>query len=100
MSDLAIEAKRLVKRFPGGVVAVDGLDLQVPRGTVYGLIGRNGAGKTTTLRLLAGVLLPDEGSAEVLGREMWSAAPEDRARMAYVSQQQRLHQGLTTEELC
>src|SRR6185295_13994335 len=100
MSDAAIEATDLYKIFPGGVTAVDGLDLSIPRGTVYGLIGRNGAGKTTTLRLLAGVLLPDQGSARVLGREMWSATPEERAKMAYVSQLQRLHQGMTIEELC
>ena len=100
MSDAAIEARGLYKTFPGGVVAVDGLDLTIPRGTVYGLIGRNGAGKSTTLRMLAGVLIPERGNALVLGREMWSATPEERAAMAYVSQLQRLHEWMTTEELC
>jgi ABC-2 type transport system ATP-binding protein len=100
MSDAAIEARDLYKTFPGGVIAVDGLDLSVPRGTVYGLIGRNGAGKTTTLRMLAGILLPERGTANVLGRDMWSAPPEARARMAYVSQLQKIHQWMTTEELC
>jgi ABC-2 type transport system ATP-binding protein len=100
MNDAAIEARDLTKTFPGGVTAVDGLNLTIPRGTVYGLIGRNGAGKTTTLRLLAGVRLPDRGTACVLGREMWSAPPVERAKTAYVSQLQRLHEWMTTEELC
>src|SRR5258706_14775280 len=99
MSDVAIEARGLTKTFPG-VVAVDDLDLTVPRGTVYGLIGRNGAGKTTTLRLLAGILLPERGDALVLGREMWTAPPEERQDVAYVSQLQKIHQWMTTEELC
>jgi ABC-2 type transport system ATP-binding protein len=100
MSDLAVETRDLYKTFPGGVVAVDGLDLAVPRGTVYGLIGRNGAGKTTTLRLLAGVLYPEGGFAHVLGESLWQAPPEKKARLGYVSQLQRLHQWMTLEELC
>jgi ABC-2 type transport system ATP-binding protein len=100
MSDLAVVAEDLYKTFPGGVVAVDGLDLSVPRGTVYGLIGRNGSGKTTTLRLLAGILYPERGSARILGEEMWGAPPTVKARMGYVSQLQRLHQWMTLEELC
>ena len=97
---LAVETRGLTKRYSTGVLAVNNLDLRVRAGEVYGFLGPNGAGKTTTLRLLAGVLLPDQGSARVLGREMWSATPEERAKMAYVSQLQRLHQGMTIEELC
>jgi len=100
MSDLAILARDLGKTFPGGVVAVHGLDLQVPVGSVYGLIGRNGAGKTTALRLLMGLLRRDRGEALVLGRDLWTADSDHRARCAYVSQEQRLSPWMTIAELC
>lgn len=60
MGDLAIEARGLTRRF-GAVVAVDGLDLKVPRGCVYGFLGPNGAGKTTTIRMLLGLVRPNAG---------------------------------------
>ena len=63
---LAIEATGLAKSF-GDVKAVDGVDLAVRRGSVYGVLGPNGAGKTTTIRMLATLLRPDAGSARVLG---------------------------------
>lgn len=65
MSDI-IEARDLVKKY-GDVVALDGLDLSVPEGTVYGLLGPNGAGKTTAVRILTTLLKPDAGSAKVDG---------------------------------
>jgi len=64
--DAVIEATGLVKRY-GDVVALDGLDLTVPRGTVLGLLGPNGAGKTTAVRILTTLLRPDAGSAHVAG---------------------------------
>jgi len=100
VSEFAIEAYDLSKTFPGGVVAVNGLDLQVAPGAVYGLIGRNAAGKTTTIRLLMGLLRADRGTARVLGRNLWLADPEHRARVAYVSQEQQIHDWMTLEELC
>lgn len=99
MSDLAIEIRSLRKTFPGKVKAVDGLDMVVPRGVVYGLIGRNGAGKTTTLRILMGLLRPDAGFAYLLGGDVRTAAPPHRARAAYVSQSQQLYSWMTLEEL-
>ena len=69
LSNLAIEASGLVKVF-GDVRAVDGVDLVVPRGSVYGVLGPNGAGKTTTIRMLATLIEPDEGSARVLGHDV------------------------------
>ena len=60
--ELAIEAEGLAKSF-GDTKAVDGVDLSVRRGAVYGMLGPNGAGKTTTIRMLATLLRPDEGSA-------------------------------------
>jgi ABC-2 type transport system ATP-binding protein len=65
MSDLAIETNSLHKRF-GELHAVDGLDLRVPRGAVYGFLGRNGAGKTTTIRMLAGLAHASSGEMRVL----------------------------------
>ena len=100
MSDPAIEAHDLSKTFPGGVVAVNGLDLAVPRDCVYGLIGRNGAGKTTAIRMLMGLLRPNRGTARLLGADMWTAPREQRARVAYVSQAQQVHGWMTPEELC
>ncbi|GGC27836.1 ABC transporter ATP-binding protein [Novosphingobium marinum] len=65
---LAIEARGLVKRFDG-FTAVDGIDISVPEGAIYGILGPNGAGKTTTLRMLLGIIDPDEGYRKVLGAE-------------------------------
>lgn len=95
-----IEAWGLTKTFHGGVVAVKDLDFAVKAGAVYGLIGRNGSGKTTMLRLLLGLLLPDRGTASILGCELWRAPREVRQRVAYVSQTQRLPNGVTLEDLC
>jgi len=67
-SALAIEARGLVKRFDG-FTAVDGVDLTVPQGAVYGILGPNGAGKTTTLRMLLGIIEPDSGYRRILGAE-------------------------------
>ena len=68
-SGLAVEASGLVKAF-GPTRAVDGVDLVVPRGAVYGVLGPNGAGKTTTIRMLATLLRPDAGEARVLGHDI------------------------------
>jgi ABC-2 type transport system ATP-binding protein len=65
---LAIEARGLVKRFDG-FTAVDGVDLTVPEGAIYGVLGPNGAGKTTTLRMLLGIIDPDAGYRRILGAE-------------------------------
>src|SRR5437868_6204394 len=66
VTDLAIEAHGLVKRF-GDAVAVDGIDLAIPKGMIYGILGPNGAGKTTTLRMLLGIIDPDQGERKLLG---------------------------------
>ena len=83
--ELAIEARGLVKRF-GDVIAVDGVDLRVRRGTVYGVLGPNGAGKTTTIRMLTTLLQPTEGSASVLGHDIVTEAPAVRARVSLTGQ--------------
>ena len=67
MTDLAIASAALTKRFRGGQLAVDQVDLAVPRGAVYGFLGPNGSGKTTTIRMLLGLAYPTSGQAELLG---------------------------------
>ena len=69
-ADLAIASSALTKRFRGGQVAVDHIDLAVPGGSVYGFLGPNGSGKTTTIRMLLGLAYPTAGSAELLGVPM------------------------------
>ena len=75
--ELAIASSGLSKRFRGGQLAVDQVDLAVPRGSVYGFLGPNGSGKTTTIRMLLGLAYPTSGSAQVLGVPM----PEGAVRV-------------------
>ncbi|MFE3514716.1 ABC transporter ATP-binding protein [Streptomyces sp. NPDC059166] len=69
-----IETRGLTKRYRGGQLAVDGLDLDVPAGSVYGFLGPNGSGKTTTIRMLLGLIEPTAGTARVLGQPMPAAS--------------------------
>ena len=78
-SDIAVRAVGLTKDF-ATVRAVDSLDLEVPRGSVFGFLGPNGAGKTTTIRILLGLLEPTRGSASVVGFESTSRSEEVRKR--------------------
>jgi ABC-2 type transport system ATP-binding protein len=71
---LAISTYGLSKRFRGGQLAVDSLDLEVPRGAVYGFLGPNGSGKTTTIRMLLGLIFPTSGSQQMLGEPMPAGA--------------------------
>jgi ABC-2 type transport system ATP-binding protein len=74
-----VETRGLSKRYPGGTLAVDHLDLEIRRGEVYGLLGPNGAGKTTTIRMLLGLIRPTSGSATVVG-----ASPGSHSSLARV----------------
>jgi len=96
-STLAIEATGLAKTF-GDTRAVDGVDLSVPRGAVYGVLGPNGAGKTTTIRMLATLLRPDGGSARVLGHDVVSEADEVRALVSLTGQLASVDDDLTGRE--
>ena len=81
-----VEAEGLVRQF-GSFRAVDGLNLQIGRGEVFGLLGPNGAGKTTTIRMLATLLSPTAGAAKVCGFNVIGQAKEVRRRIGYVMQQ-------------
>ena len=96
-SELAIEAEGLVKHF-GTTVAVDGVDLAVPQGTVYGLLGPNGAGKTTVVRMLATLLRPDGGRARVLGHDIEQDSDAVRTRVGLTGQFASVDEDLTGTE--
>ena len=89
-----IRTKDLVKRY-GDVTALDGLDLNVPRGTVLGLLGPNGAGKTTAVRILTTLLNPDEGTAEVAGLDVCAEPVEVRRRIGLSGQTAAVDEHLT-----
>jgi daunorubicin/doxorubicin transport system ATP-binding protein len=93
----AIEAEGLVKHY-GDTRAVDGVDLQVPRGTVYGVLGPNGAGKTTTIRMLTTLLRPDAGSARVLGHDVVADADAVRGLVSLTGQLASVDEELTGRE--
>jgi ABC-2 type transport system ATP-binding protein len=91
---LAIEARGLVKRFDG-TLAVDGVDILVPEGAIYGILGPNGAGKTTTLRMLLGIIEPDAGLRRILGHDR----PHDVARLiGYLPEERGLYPSMKAYE--
>jgi ABC-2 type transport system ATP-binding protein len=96
-SPLAIEATGLVKVF-GDTRAVDGVDLAVRSGSVYGVLGPNGAGKTTTIRMLATLLRPDEGTARVLGHDIVEEADAVRSAVTLTGQLASVDEDLTGRE--
>jgi daunorubicin/doxorubicin transport system ATP-binding protein len=96
-SPLAIEATGLVKVF-GNTRAVDGVDLAVRSGSVYGVLGPNGAGKTTTIRMLATLLRPDEGTARVLGHDIVEEADAVRSVVTLTGQLASVDEDLTGRE--
>src|SRR5215831_14355068 len=91
----AITIRNVTKRV-NGVVAVDDLDLDVPRGSLYGFIGPNGSGKTTTLRMIMHILLPDEGEIEVLGERGIRAA---RDCVSYLPEERGLYKRMSVRRL-
>ena len=93
----AIVVQGLTKRF-GTLPALDGVDFEVPAGTVFGLLGPNGAGKTTTVRILATILGPDGGRAEVLGHDVVQDARQVRALIGLAGQYAAVDANLTGAE--
>lgn len=98
MSDPVLSLRSLQKRF-GPKVAVDGLSLDVPAGSMLGLLGPNGAGKTTTLSMATGLLRPDGGTAVVLGADVWRDPQAAKARMGVLPDGVRMFDRLTGAEL-
>ena len=94
---MAIRARGLTKRF-GAMVAVDQVDLDVPKRHVYGFLGPNGSGKSTTIRMLCGLLTPTAGEIEVLGLRIPEQADELRTRIGYMTQKFSLFEDLTVRE--
>jgi ABC-2 type transport system ATP-binding protein len=97
MSDSAIVVEGLVKRFKT-VVALKGIDFEVKQGTVFGLLGPNGAGKTTCIRILATILKPDEGRAEVMGRNVVEQPYAVRCQIGLAGQNAAVDPNLTGRE--
>ncbi len=97
MSDNAIVVEGLAKRF-GDIAALERVDLEVAEGTVFGLLGPNGAGKTTTVRVLATIISPDAGRAEVLGRDVVKEPDAVRRRIGMAGQYAAVDANLTGRE--
>jgi ABC-2 type transport system ATP-binding protein len=95
---IALRLRGLTKRF-GPTTAVDSLDLDVPRGSFYGLVGPNGAGKTTTLSMATGLLRPDAGTAHVLGTDVWADPVRAKSQIGILPDGLRLFDRLTGQQL-
>ena len=96
-SEFAIEARGLTKKF-GDLRAVSELDLNVPRGQIYGFLGPNGSGKSTTIRMLCGLLTPTEGTADVLGTKIPGKADLLKPKIGYMTQKFSLFGDMTVGE--
>ncbi len=96
-SNMAIRARGLSKRF-GPVLAVNRLDLDVPKAQIYGFLGPNGSGKSTTIRMLCGLLKPSDGSATVLGANALEDSDALKNRIGYMTQKFSLYADMTVEE--
>jgi ABC-2 type transport system ATP-binding protein len=97
MTDAAIEARGLSRHF-GDIRAVDKVDLQIPRGEIYGFLGPNGSGKTTMIRVLCGLLTPTAGEVRVLDLEIPRQAEALRRKIGYMTQKFSLYDDLTVAE--
>jgi ABC-2 type transport system ATP-binding protein len=97
MTELAIQVHALSKRF-GDVIAVDGIDLEIPAGQIYGFLGPNGSGKTTIIRMLCGLLTPSGGDVRVLGLQVPAQAETLRRKIGYMTQKFSLYDDLTVQE--
>ena len=96
-SEIVIDVKGLTKKFGQRTVVRD-LSMQVKRGTIYGFLGPNGSGKTTTIRMLCGLLTPDDGSGTCLGYNIRTEADQIKRRVGYMTQRFSLYQDLSVRE--
>lgn len=97
MTEYAIHAEQVVKKF-GDFTAIEGINLSVPKGSIYGFLGPNGCGKSTTIRVLTGLLSPTSGSVNVLGLEIPKQSEQLRLKIGYMTQKFSLYDELTVEE--
>ncbi len=95
--DIAIDVHGLTKKFDGRAV-VRNLSMQVRRGTIYGFLGPNGSGKTTTIRMLCGLLTPDEGQGTCLGYDIRTETDKIKVHVGYMTQRFSLYQDLSVRE--
>ena len=95
--DIVIDVHGLTKKFDGHVVVSD-LSMQVKRGTIYGFLGPNGSGKTTTIRMLCGLLTPDEGTGTCLGYDILTQTDKIKLQIGYMTQRFSLYQDLSVRE--
>src|ERR1700749_2544382 len=95
--DIVIDVHGLTKSFGGRKVVRD-LSLQVKRGTIFGFLGPNGSGKTTTIRMLCGLLTPDQGSGTCLGYDIRTEATKIKTRVGYMTQRFSLYEDLSVRE--
>jgi len=98
MSEIVLETEDLTKYY-GKHLALDHLNLRVPRGCIYGLLGRNGSGKTTAIKLLLGLLRPSAGRGSLLGCNSQHLSPQVRQRVGYVTEGHRLYRRMTIGQL-
>jgi ABC-2 type transport system ATP-binding protein len=82
-------------KYYGDKKVVDSLDLRIPKGSVYGFLGRNGAGKTTAIKMMLGLVHPDRGSAELFGEEVSNLSNDAKARIAYMAEGHPLYHWMT-----
>lgn len=98
MNDIVLQTNNLTKYY-GKTLALDHLNLQVPRGSIYGFLGRNGAGKTTAIKIILGLLRPTAGGAELLGCDCQDLTASIRQRIGYVTEGHRLFRWMKIGEL-
>lgn len=96
-ADHVIETQDLTRYYNGKCV-VDSLNLQVPRGCVFGFLGRNGSGKTTTIRMLLGLVQPTRGSSALFGTDSTQLTPALRARVGYLTEEHRVNMWMSVQE--
>jgi ABC-2 type transport system ATP-binding protein len=97
VTELAIDVHDLTKRF-GDKTVVDHFSMQVPKGAIYGFLGPNGSGKTTTIRMICGLLTPDEGGGVVLGHDIRTESELIKRQVGYMTQKFSLYEDLSIEE--
>ena len=97
MADTVLETRGLTRYF-GSKKIVDSLDLSVPRGSIFGFLGRNGAGKSTTIRMLLGLIEPTRGESTILGHPSLQLPPEVRARIGYLAEGHHVYGWMSVRE--